>query len=106
VTFAGNGTYSSVADLGGLTLTALYAPVWAGGAGSVTLRADWDAAGTGFPLRDVAGAVIRVTSFAAGTYYALPNGTFDGVQYARVEVGTAGTLAAGTVGTIILVGRA
>lgn len=106
VTFATSGTYSSVADLAGLTLVGIYAPAWAGGAGSVTVRADWDAAGTGYPVHDNAGAPLRFTPFAAGTYFSLPPAAMPAAaQYVRLQVGTAGTIASG-VGTIILVGQA
>lgn len=106
-TFAQNGTYSAIVDLAGMRLVGAFAPTWPGAAGSVTFRASWDAAGTGFPVVSEAGALYRINPFGSGTFYTFTPGSVPvGAQYVRLEVGTAGTAPGIAGGTIVLVGEA
>lgn len=107
VTFTQTGTYSSIADMGGMALVGVYAPAWPGGAGSLTFRALPSATGTGYPLVTEANVVYRVNTFGSDTFYTFQPGSVPlAAQYLIVQVGTAGTAIAASGGTIILVGKA
>jgi len=107
VTFTQTGTYSTEADLGGMDLVGMYSPNWPSAAGSITLRSDWDPAGTGFPVMTELGVPFRMTAFGSGTFYSFTPGTVPlAMQYVTLQVGTPGTAGVAAGGTIILVGKA
>jgi hypothetical protein len=107
VTFSQTGTYSSVADMGGMALVGAYSPNYPTAAGSLTFRASPSATGTGFPLANEAGVALRINPFGSGTYYTFqPGSIVQAAQFLIVQVGTAGTTAAAGGGTVILIGRA
>lgn len=101
-TFAQGGTYSAVADMGGLRLVGLYSDNWPGAAGSLTFRSSWSPSGTGHPVQTVDGTILRVLAFGSGTFYQFWQPTLA-MHYLRVEVDAGGTPAAGG-GTIVLIG--
>jgi len=106
VTFAQNGTLSSVAEMGGLALCGMFSPNWPTNAGSITFRGAWDPAGTGFPLETEANVPYRVAGFGSGTFAIFqPGSVIAGAPYIRVFLGTAGTPTAAAGGTMWLVGR-
>lgn len=106
VTFGQNGTYSTVADMGGLVLAGLVAPAWPGAAGSLTMRGGLDPTGTGWPLHTEAGVPYRINPFGSGTFYDLTVGSVPVAPYLILQVGTAGTAGVAAGGTVYLVGRA
>jgi hypothetical protein len=102
--FAQNGTYSAVVDLGGGWLVGAYSDDWPGGAGSFTVRASFSPSGTGWPVQTVDGTVLRIASSGSGTFNTLGHAPWNTapLQYVRLQVGTAGTVASGG-GTYVLV---
>lgn len=107
VTFTQTGTYSSVADMGGMALVGAYSPNYPAAAGSLTFRASPTAAGTGYPLANEAGVALKINPFGSGTFYAFqPGSVVQAAQFLIAQVGTAGTAGAAAGGTIILIGRA
>ena len=106
VTFTQTGTYSSEADMGGMTLVGMYSPNWPSAAGSITFRSDWDSSGSGYPVMTELGVPFRMTAFGSGTFYSFTPGTVPAaMQYVTLQVGTAGTAGVAAGGTIILVGK-
>jgi hypothetical protein len=107
VTFTQTGTYSTVADMGGMDLVGVYSPAYPAAAGSLTFRASFDPAGTGYPVYTEASVLARVNPFGSGTFYSFTPGSVPvSAPFLIVQVGTAGTTAVAGGGTIILVGRA
>lgn len=107
-TFTQTGTFSSAVDLGGGWLVGCYSDNWPSSAGSLTFRASWDPSGTGWPTQTWDGTALKVLSFGSGTFYSIgaaPMVTAP-MQYVRVQIGTAGTSAVASGGTIVLVTEA
>lgn len=107
-TFTQTGTYSNVVDLGGMRLSGLYSDNFPSAAGSITFRSSWSATGTGWPVQTNDGTVLKVLAFGSGTFYTFgePRWPTDAMHYTTLQIGTAGTSASSTGGTIILIGEA
>jgi hypothetical protein len=104
-TFTQTGTYSAAVDLGGGWLVGCYSDNWPGGAGSFTVRASWNASGTGYPVQTVDGTVLRILSTGSGTFNSLGHAPWNTapLQYVTLQVGTAGTAGIAAGGTVVLV---
>lgn len=104
-TFAQNGTYSSVVDLGGGWLVGAYSDNWPGAAGSFTLRSSWNPSGTGYPVQTLDGTVLRILSSGSGTFNTLGHSPWitAPINYVVLQVGTAGTAGIAGGGTVVLV---
>ncbi len=104
-TFAQNGTFSSIVDMGGLVLAGIYADAWTGAA-PISFRGLANASGTGYPLTTTDGTAVALAAFGAGTFYTFPRSQQPfGVQYLILQVGTAGTATGAAGGTFVLIGR-
>ena len=103
-TFTQTGTYSSAVDLGGGRLVGAYSDNYPAATGSITVRASWAPAGTGYPVMTENAVPFRINSMGSGTFYAFTPGTIPAaIQYVVLQVGTAGTAAVAAGGTIVLV---
>lgn len=104
-TFTQTGTYSNMVDLGGGWLTGMYSNTWPSAAGSISLRASWNPAGTGEPIQTVDGTALKVLSFGSGTFYTLGHAPWNTapINYVTLQIGTAGTAGVAGGGTIILI---
>ncbi len=104
-TFSNTGTYSNVVDLGGGWLVGAYSDNWPGVAGSFTVRASWNASGTGYPVQTVDGTFLRILNSGSGTFNSLGHAPWNTapLQYVVLQVGTAGTAGIAGGGTFVLV---
>lgn len=106
VTFTQTGTYSTIANMGGMRLVGAYSPNFPAAAGSVTFRSDFNPSGTGYPVMTELGVPYRMTALGSGTFYSFTPGTVPvAAQYITLEIGTAGTAGVAAGGTVILVGE-
>ncbi len=109
-TFAQGGTYSNWVQLNG-RLVALYAdaaqfvPV---AVGSVTFRANWGGAGTGYPVQTNDGTVLKVLAFSTAIYaiFGEQRWPTSGLSYTRLELQAAGTASTAAGGTFVLITEA
>lgn len=112
-TFTQTGTYSSAINLGGGNLVGLVSLNWPGAVGTLFFRGGVDATltGTQHPVvfqsgkANAPGTIGGVLAFGSGTFYHLDPLFTEGLQYIRLEVGTAGTAGIAAGGTIICVTR-
>lgn len=104
-TFTQTGTYSAPVDLGGGWLVGAYSDNWPTAVGSLTFRASWSAAGTGYPVQSADGTLLRVNPFGSGTFCTIGAAPYitAPLQYVTVQIGTAGTAGAAGGGTIVLI---
>ena len=103
-TFTQTGTYSTAVDLGGGRLIGAYSDNYPAASGSITLRASWTPAGTGYPVMSENAVPFRINAFGSGTFYAFTPGTIPfAIQYVVLQVGTLGTANVAAGGTIVLV---
>jgi hypothetical protein len=107
-TFTQTGTYSTTVDLGGGWLLGLYSDNYPSAAGTVTIRTSFSPSGTGYPVQNVDGTVVRLNSFGSGTFYSLGYAPYTTapMQYVTLQVANAGTPGVAAGGTIVLVTEA
>lgn len=102
-TFAAGGTYSAQLQLNG-RLIGLYSDNFPVAPGSITFRASYTPAGTGYPVQTADGTVLKVLAFGSGTYYQMNTSpwTTQGLMFTTLQIPAGGTTGAGG-GTIVLV---
>jgi hypothetical protein len=106
-TFTQTGTFSAVVAVNG-RLSAVYSDNYPAAAGSIVWRASASPSGTGWPIQTGDGTALKTLAFGSGTYYSFNNlnAPIPITPYVVLQIGTAGTSAAVTGGTIVLVTEA
>lgn len=107
-TFTQNGTYSAPVDLGGGWLLGAYSDNYPAAAGSIVFRSSWNPSGTGYPVQNVDGTVVKLSAFGSGTFYSIGYAPYvtAPMQFVTLQIANAGTPGVAAGGTIVLVTEA